>query len=233
MKKQIPLIVLEALQTYVDLKSEEFEVINPNEFLVKVIDNDPDSDFYFNIEDYKIDRGTQLLIDRKPFTKSSVKNERRWIDGKQLDVCFQQWVSLLNDYKKIRSFYDDPIIKSFTDNYYAEFEIIDDEENDTPLTPKQILLLDEHLEYIEQNIDKYETELNSKELVLIKTDVQKLRESITSKSKKWVLKNLSKIWAKLTKQGTKFLKDFISEAKRQAIKQGVKYLMGQGNDLLN
>jgi hypothetical protein len=233
MKKNIPLVVLETLEKFVQLKSEEFEVINPDKFLLKIIDKDNNSNFYFNIENYKVENGLKLLIDWKPVNKESIGNKRMWIESKELDAYFSNWIKILKAYETVNSFFDDPIIKAFTEEYYAEFEIIDEDADSKPLTSKQILLLDEHLEYIENNIEKYQTEHNEAEIQEIKSKVKDLRENLTSKSKAWVIKNLSNIWAKVTKQGTKFLKDFLSEAKKQAIIEGVKYLIGQGVNMIN
>jgi hypothetical protein len=233
MKKNIPLNVLETLEKFVRLQGDEFIVLEPKEFLVRVKDNDEESAFYFNIEDYKNDKGLKLLIDWSPINKESIGNRKMWIDAKQLDEYFNNWTNLLKRYITVNSFYDDPILKSFVDSYYAEFEIVDEKADVEPLKPNQILLLDEHLEYIEQNIEKYQNDSNEEIIQEIKQDVVNLRESLTKKSKAWVIKNLSTIWGKMTKQGTKFLKEFVSESKKQAIKEGVKYLIQQGADLIN
>jgi hypothetical protein len=232
MKKKIPLIVLETLEKYVELKGEQFEVVNPEKFLVKVVDKDKDSDFYFNIEDYKMENGLKLLIDWKPANKESISNNRSWCEGKQLDGFFSNWVNLLKRYETVNSFFDDPIIKSFAEEYYSEFEIIDEDADKKPFNTKQILLLDEHLESIEKSIDKFRTEKNANQLDSIKKDINELRDNLTIKSKKWIIKNISTIWAKITKQGTPFLKEFLSEAKKEIIKEGIKFMIEQGSTLL-
>jgi hypothetical protein len=233
MKKNIPLVVLETLEKFVQLKGEQFDVIHPEKFLVKIVDKDNDSDFYFHIESYKVENGLKLQIDWKPVNKESIGNKKMWIEGKELDAYFSNWIKLLKAYETVNSFFDDPIIKSFTEEYYAEFEIIDEDAESRPLTSKQILLLDDHLEYIENNIEKYQTEQNEAEIQEIKNSIQELRGKLTSKSKAWVIKNLANIWAKVTKQGTRLLKDFLSEAKKQVIREGVKYLIEQSGNFIN
>ncbi len=94
------------------------------------------------------------------------------------------------------------------------------------------MLIDQHLEFIEENLEKYETESNREQLQEIKNDIIVLRNNLTNQSKAWVIKHLSKTWGKLTKQGTKFLKDFLTEAKKQVIVEGVKFLLNHGTDLL-
>jgi len=228
MKKKLPLAVLETLEKFVQLKGEQFEVVNPDQFLVKIIDKDIKSDFYFNIETFKIENGLKLIIDYKPHSKLNLSNVRFEIDEKGLGAQFNNWISLLKGYETVNSFFDDPIIKSFAEEYFAEFEIIDKDADTKPFSTKQILLIDEHLDYIENNIDKFKTNQNEIQILGIKEEVKILRENLTTKPKVFIVKSLSLIWAKLTKQGTQFLKEFLTEAKKQAIREGVKYLFDVG-----
>jgi hypothetical protein len=234
-KKNLPLVVLKAFENFVDLKGELFLVVPPENNLLKIIDNDEKSEFYFIASQYEKQQGGayKLLIDYKPKSASVPQNNQVWIETKDLETYFKNWIGLLGEYNNIKSFFDDPILKSFAKEYYAEFEILDDEEADiNPLSVKQIMLLDEHLEYIEVNIEKYETLENKIQIQEIKNDVKLIRENLTIQSKKWIVKNVSITWAKLTKQGTKFLKDFLNEARKQIVVEGVKFIINHGNDLL-
>ncbi len=234
-KKNIPLVILKAFESFVDLKGELFLVVPPENHLLKIVDNDENSDFYFIASQYEKQQGGsyKLLIDLKPKSASVPSNHQIWIDTKDLETYFKNWLDLLKEYNSVKSFFDDPILKSFAKEYYAEFEILDDEEADiNPLSIRQIMLLDQHLEYIEENIEKYETDNNRNQIQEIKNDVKLIRENLTNQPKKWVVKHLSKTWAKLTKQGTKFLKDFLSEARKQVVVEGIKFILNHGTDLL-
>lgn len=232
MKKKIPLQILEILEPFVLSNSSLFESIDPKECLLKFKDKDAQSDFFFNVEQYKIGNELQLLIDRKPSSNLSIENKRDWIDSKHLEIFFARWVEILEKYSNVKTVFDDPIIEAFANEYYTEFEIIEDDAETKPFSTRQILLLDEHLENIETEIEKYQTEENKKEIQEIKDEVVKLRSNLTTKSKKWIIQNLSKTWAKITKQGPKFIKEFLSEGKKEAIKVGVKMLIEGGIDLL-
>jgi hypothetical protein len=234
MKKKIPLQVLETIEPYVNKKGSMFESIEPSNFLLKFIDKDIESDFYFNVESYKIDSAFQLLIDWKPFNKQSIENKRIWIHANQLENSFNDWLNLLKGYETVKTVFDDPILKAFEDEYYSEFEIVDDEEVDVkPFSPKQILQLDEYLETIQNRIDEFQTNENNAEIECIKSKIEELRNNITKQSRKWVVKQLSNLWAQITKQGPKLMKEFLSEEKKHMIKEGVKSLYNFGTDLLN
>ena len=225
-KKDLPLTILKSLEEFVTLKGEKFEVVNPDNHLLKVIDIDNDSSFSFVIEKYQKQNNVfQLLMSRNPRSEHDNGIYQAWIKIDQLKPQFQAWVNLLDQFQSVDSFFDDPIIDSFKEEYYAEFEIIDEDADKKPLNTKQILLLDSHLEFIEEKIDSYKNENNEETISEIKSDVIQLRGQLTSKSKKWVINRLSIIWAKLSKQGTKFIKDFVNQTKTEGIKQGAKALI--------
>jgi len=238
-KKDLPLIILKSLQPFVNLRGEKFETVDPKEFLLKVIDQEFDSKFHFIIEEYKkANTGKfQFLMSKSPINQNDHGIQRNWVDISQLQPQFDSWLKLLDEYDNTPSFFDDPILNSFQEEYFAEFEIIDDEAETKPLNTKQILLLDSHLEEVEKRLDKFITDKNRDDIQEIKDDISELKENLTNKSKKWVIKNLSRIWAKISKQGTKFIKEFLSESKKEAIKQGVKGLIElvkeNGPDLIN
>jgi hypothetical protein len=239
-KKDLPLTILQSLQPFVNLRGEKFETLDPKEHLLKVVDQDSDSNFHFTIEEYKKGSGEkfQFLMSRSPVSHNDNGIHRNWVDISNLQPQFNTWITLLDEYENTESFFDDPIINSFKEEYYAEFEIIDEDEAEIkPLNTKQILLLDNHLEDIDQRLDKFINDKNAGDIQEIKEDIVQLRDNLTKKPKKWVVKNLSKIWAKIAKQGTKFIKEFLSESKKEIIKQSVKGLLKlvqeNGPDLLN
>lgn len=225
MKKKLPLKVLKILEKFVTLQGNSFSIIEPDSFLLKVIDSDPNSDFYFNVEKYKSEKGLKLLISRKPVNDSTTDGDQVWIGIENLGEVFDKWLALLNEYERVKSFFDDPILNSFFEDYYSEFELLEDDVEIKPFSPKQILLLDEHLDYIESRIENHQTDANKERIQTIKKDIIELRDNLTTKPKAWVLKKFSMIFAKLTKEGTKFMKEFISEAKKEVIKQGIKAII--------
>ena len=233
MKKKIPLHVLETIEPFVNKKGVYFDAINPENFLLKFIDKDNSSDFYFNVETFKNDKGFELLVDWKPYNKQNITNKKSWIKEEQLKSFFSNWLTILEGYDKVKSVYDDPIIEAYAEEYYSEFEIIDEDADIYPFSTKQVLLLDKHLDNIRKRIEKYELAENNEEINKIKVEVDELRENLTKKSKKWVIKKLTRIWAEITKQSPKLMKELLSEAKKLAIKEGLKYLIDKSIETIN
>ena len=86
-------------------------------------------------------------------------------------------------------------------------------------------MLDKHLEFIENEIEKHITSKNSNEIILIQEGILDLRNNLTKKSKKWVVKRLSKIWGRIAKQGVPLIKEFLTEVRKEIIKHVVKHLL--------
>lgn len=239
-KKDLPLVILKALEPYVGLKGNKFEVIEPNEKLLIAIDKDIDSDFHFTIEKYQKNSSNntfQFLMKRSPKNNNDNGDYQTWVEISGLGAQFDAWIKLLEEYENVNSFFDDPITKSFRDEFYAEFEIIDDDAETNPLNTKQILLLDSYLDSVDNKLSNFITEKNGQDIQEIKEEIFLLRENLTKKSKKWVVSKLTNIWAKIAKQGTAFIKEFLNESKKELIKQGIKglvdYVKENGIDLLN
>lgn len=239
-KKDLPLVILKALEPYVGLKGNKFEVIEPKEKLLIAIDKDIDSNFHFTIEQYQKNNSNntfQFLMVRSPKNINDNGDHRTWVEISSLGAQFDTWIKLLEEYENTNSFFDDPITKSFRDEFYAEFEIIDDDAETNPLNTKQILLLDSYLDSVDNKLSNFITENNTHEIQEIKEEIFLLRENLTKKSKKWVVSKLSNIWAKIAKQGTEFIKEFLNDSKKEIIKQGIKglidYVKENGMDLLN
>lgn len=239
-KKDIPITILQALEGFVKLKGIKFEIVDPENHLLKAIDKDEDSTFHFTILEYKkVTTGStfQFLMDRSPRNQNDPSAFQGWIEVSNLQTQFNTWIELLDLYENIDSFFDDPIVDSFNEEFFAEFEIIDEDSEVKPLTIKQILLLDEYLETVEIRIEEFKNEVNSPQIEEIKSDIVQLKQNLTNKSKVWVIRKLSRIWAKMAKQGIQFIKEFLTESKKEVIKQGIKividYVKENGRDLLN
>ena len=239
-KKDLPLVILKALEPYVDLLGDKFKVVEPNENLLKVIDKDSDSNFHFTIQKYQRNANNntfQFEMIRSPKNSNDNGIYQTWVEISGLEAQFDIWIKLLDAYDSVNSFYDDPIIKSFEEEFYTEFEIIEEEAERNPLNTKQILLLDSYLESVDNKLTEFKTKDNSDDIESIKEEIILLRDNLTKKSKKWVVSKLANIWAKIAKQGTKFIKEFLSQTNKELVKEGVKgiieYVKENGPDLLN
>ena len=142
LKKKIPLSILEILEPSILKNSGRIKLINPDNFLMKFIDIDTTSNFYLNIEQSKVEGSVRLLIDRKPRNKDIVGNFQTWVEAKNLEQYFNDWVSFIEGYEKIMSIYDDPIEKKYQDEFYSEFEILEEDATYASFTLNQQIWID-------------------------------------------------------------------------------------------
>jgi hypothetical protein len=184
MKKKLPLTVLESLEKFVQLNGEQFEIHAHEKFMLSLSDNDKNSDFFFNIEECKNENGLKLLIGWKPINKDNIISKRMWIDCKDLEIYFNNWIIVLKGYEKVNSFFDDPILNSYAEDYYSEFIIVDEDLETIPFKPQQILMLDAHLETIEDNIEKYKTEVNNEQIEMT-LSWNEIKDRALNFSKEW------------------------------------------------
>jgi hypothetical protein len=233
MKKKVPLQILKALEPLLKENSSMFEIVHQDKYIIKIIDKDKNSDFYFIIESFIAHPNFTFVVNCKPASDFTIGISRNSVIADQIGKEFKKWLDILEGYEKVNSIFDDPIIESFASEYYSEFDIIDEDAGINPFNIKQILLLDNHLENIENNIEKHITVTNKIELEEIIKEIIELRENLTKKPKKWVIKKLSFIWAKISKQGPVLIKEFLSESNKLIIKESVKFIFDKGIDLLN
>jgi hypothetical protein len=215
-KKDVPLAVLRELEKFVAPKNEKIEVIKDSNFLFRAIDKDKNSDFYFNVEKYSIGSNDPvLLINYKPKSAKDNRVNKKSIELKELETRFTSWLNLLNAYDDVKSFFDDPIIKAYSDEYFSEFQLMDDDININPFNMQQVLCLEAHLEYIAKKIDKYKNEENKQQIEDIKSDIANLTNRLTIDTKNIVWRKVTIIWAKITKIGISAYKELIASFKKE------------------
>ncbi|HNP19406.1 MAG TPA: hypothetical protein PKL31_13295 [Fulvivirga sp.] len=217
-KRDIPLVVLEALENYSKRSSDLFQIVNNDDALLRFEDMSDNPKHFFQFKDFKNTNNNQLLtISFKPRNSTDPTAYSTSVEVSKIEPHFKNWISLLERYKKSK-FLDDPILRQYEAEFYQEFEIIDSDA-DTNSYPFQTQLwldkyIDNTLKKLDINYPKNLPEINS-----IKADLEDLRETQTELTKKKVLEKLSRIFAKARKFGLKLLKEIYLEAQKELIKQ--------------
>ena len=216
-KKDIPIRVLEILEPFVIKEGKCFQIDYNSNSLLKFIDRDNNSDFYFEINKFEKDLITLTI---KPFSKSTVNGSGVVIQSKDLGTYFTNWILILEQYEKVKSVYDDPILHSFEEEFFSDFEILEEDKN-KPLENDKILLLDEYLANLADGLGKHKTEENIKRIEEIQSNILLLQENLTNHSREEIAKKIVKIFAKIKKLGTKYLKEFITAGRKKLMDEGI------------
>lgn len=221
MKKKLPLNIIKGFQPK---ENENIYLVRPEKgegYIVNFKDKDPESDFFFKIISFEHDKN-KFHIQYKPQSSNTISPIENVFNIEELNKRFVAWTTLISEYNKTETIFDDPIIKGFADDYFNEIKIIDNDAEYKPFNAEKLLLLDEHLESIEKGIGKYQNSSNESVIKAIIAETKELRNELTKKSQNQILKKLVIIWAKISKQGIPLIKEFIKEGIKQAIRQGVK-----------
>ncbi|MDR6545678.1 hypothetical protein J2810_001726 [Chryseobacterium rhizosphaerae] len=233
-KKNLPLSVLKALEPFVGLQGKLFTIEHPGNSLLLVKDKDPNSKFYYSIERYQVrDEKVLYSIMFSPRNEKDVGAMSTTIGGDSLTTTFNSWVQSLENYSKVKSFFDDPILESYEEEFYTNFELVDEDAETRPFRTTQILQLDYLLEQVSTRLIEMTDDNNREEVESIITDITEVRESLPTRSQKWIAEHVSKIFAKIAKQGVSFIKEFWAEGKKEIIKNIVKGLVEAGTELIN
>jgi hypothetical protein len=200
-KKKLTIAILKSLESFVNLTGEKFKIIDPKENLLHVLDIDNTSDFHFKIEKYeKKQTGYfQFLMSKKPINEKDNGIKRNWIDIKNLESQFKDWLDLLDQYESIESFFDDPIIKSNAEKFFQKFDIIDENANKETFNLEQQLFLEEYLDNSRKKLEKLkkgETEEKIIEIEILETETEEIKSALTIESKKKIMVRLSKFWGR-------------------------------------
>jgi hypothetical protein len=219
-KKQIPLTVLELLEPYLVKGIDSIKLVQPDSGLLKFVDVDEKSEFFYFIKQAKYEsKQLLILLERKPRNKEIVANHETWIDSSTLENNFNEWVDLLNRYNNIKTIYDDPIEKKYQDEFFAEFEIIDEDADLNSFGLNQQIWIDNYLDKVILAIDKFDSNNEMSDLQELKINTQELKNDLTKLTKKVIIKRLSKIWARARKHGLEILKEIYIEFRNELIKQ--------------
>lgn len=227
-KKDIPISIHKILEPFIAKIGSTIIIQKEPDSLINIIDKDQDSDFYFKIISYSY---STYSIEKKPTSKHNNGVSKNLIVDDSIVDALSEWISIIEIYETTPTYLDDPILKSFEEEFYADFEILD-EDKDKPLENEKILLLDEYLENLVKGLEVHKTEENKNKIQEIQENIILLQENLTNNTRQEIAEKVSKIFAKIKKLGTKYLKEFITEGTKQLISKGVKFLIEHGPNII-
>lgn len=226
-KYDYPLYVLNSLQQF---KNGIRQKVRKTDGLVEIVDEDdltvviqifnPQSNFYFLTEEIKFGNN-KVYYPVKYVPKNSLGIEvyTQQLLLPDLFKHFDQWVKILRDYDNVKLVPDDRWKKEYEDQFFAEFEIIDDNADSEPFTSDQQIWIDTGLERIEQFlITSGEPEEVTKPIL---ERIQKLRKKLPTLSKKEVVRKISEIYAWMQRKAFPVMKKVKQELIKQLIKRAV------------
>jgi hypothetical protein len=224
-KKDLPLTLLHSLNRLnvqlTKLGDDNDDLIAKTFSLKKLIrfdDIDKTSDFKFELIKLELYQNAPLFsIDVSPSSSVSNASVVKRLNEKQVISEFQQWISWLKVFEKSHLTPEDEFLKKYQEEFYTEFEIIDEDANTSTFSTEQQIYIDKYLNFIEVKLLS-ESEENT-EIIEIIEDVKLLRSELGKSTKKKIVTKLSKIFAKIRKTSVKLLSEFYEAGKKELFKR--------------
>jgi hypothetical protein len=224
-KKDLPLKMVKDLKSLKDsIKEETLKVdyiVIQSETLTNLIvhDSDKDSTFAFELSNSGITSTGEsyFKVSYSPASPISIVKQSQELKKNQVLSYFEQWKSIIEEYNSTPLLEEDRIFSAYEEEFYSDFEILEDGSENDPFDLEKQILFDDYLKTIETKLIEYNS--NDQSFTFIIEEVQELRKSLTKETKKNSIRKLSKILAKIRKLGLEVLKEVWDQTKKELAKR--------------
>lgn len=209
MKKNVPLSVLKAIEPIINnIKPGELIAIRNPSKVFKVLDGEAGSDFYFELVSVTKQSANAVAVELiyKPASENITSEFKTTIGVEQVGAHFNKWYGLLEGYQKVKSVFDDPILKKYEEEFYAKFESADEDADTASFPLEQQWLLDETISKISSVIEE-KKEIDKGIVSNLLKEASAIQASITVSTKNENLKSFSAWLAKIQKTSLRLIKD--------------------------
>lgn len=218
-KKQIPLQVLNLIEPLLEQHKDLVAKAPTEEYLYKIIDKDPQSDFVFLVKTSIMRDGVlKCDINWKPGDVNNIELVGNVFDMENVKTFFVRWVGWIKAYNNLRSVYDDPILKAYEEEVFVTLSSNDPDADEKPFEYDRQLLIDEYLEKVIRSLEAFKKEAGDKapEVQSLIQEGTELKDSQTSYTKNGVLKAISRFMAKIRKTNLKVFRTIFGKAGEEA-----------------
>lgn len=226
-KKKYPIALLRSIATinkkFYNLCERNSDIVGleDNESILIIIRDKDEKNFYFTINNPRLDsnRNSYFDISYCPSNENSISGTQTTYYEKDISKIFNSWIKLIREYDNIELTVEEKFQKIYEEEFFSEFEIIDEDAEVAPFNNKQQLFLYKYLSHIESKLLEADPEdLYNKTLF---EDTSNLKNNLQNLTKKEVIQRISKLLAKIKKKGLKLLLDVFDVAKKEAIKKAL------------
>lgn len=226
-KKEIPLIIHQELNYLRKQYSKYFKLAGTSKPLIKFEDTDENSNFYFQINSF-IKNGNDFIYETscKPISENDLAGIARTLRFQDLETKLKNWINIIDRFDETPHYSQDPVIDSYTKEYFDEYKILDEDADFEPFDIQRQLLIDKYLENSIKFLENYQEKNQNINLSEPKDFAISLRENITQLTKNEVIKRLSKFWAICRKKGLPILKEIFFELAKELINEFGKKMLG-------
>lgn len=231
-KKDIPLNMLKAIEGIAQPNLDIIRFVKEENTYYCFMETDENSKNFFRIF---VD-GSRVIGNFNP--KNYAYRWKPTDEGNALDYNFQgnlqdvikqfeAWVKLIRDIHETPSVHDDNFTKHYSDFYFNEFKIVDEDANTSPFNPDQQDLIELYLDSLKKAIENSSEQVAETTKAELISDIKQIKSSLLTTTKTKVMKGITKVFGKLFKESKDFAKEIVAEARKNLIKKliglGIEY----------
>jgi hypothetical protein len=145
----------------------------------------------------------------------------------ELTNAMTNWLAILDSYANTPTFYDDPIQRSYQEEFVNYFSMESEQADEMPFDLPRQLLIDQYLQWVVGHLESQKetaTEEQVEQLDSIIDECESLKDEQTVLTQNQTVGRIAKIWAMARKYGMPLIKELLSELK----KGGMKALVEKG-----
>jgi hypothetical protein len=231
-KKDIPLDMLKAIEKTALANLDIIQKKDEDNTYYSFVETDLKSNNFFKVF---ID-GTKRLsgYDKKLFTyewkpvdSARASHSARQGSIQEVSAQFDKWVKLIREINETQSVHDDIYSKYYSDFYFNEFKIVDNDADTSPFNPIQQDLLELYFDSLSNAIESSTGQLGDIIKTELISEIKEIKLALNTSTKTKVMKGITKVFGKLYTTSKPFAKEVITEAKKRLIKKlfdlGIEY----------
>jgi hypothetical protein len=225
-KKEIPYSILQQMNEFKTTFPGVSKIVEAKDCLLRYEDSDDESDFFFQINSFAAkDGGYSYSITYKPTNEDLLVERTKNVNFPQATTLLENWGNVIKKFNETDFFIDDPITAFYTQEFYAEYKIIDEDADISPFEIKRQILIDLYLENSIKFLENYEAQ-NGVDLTESKNIALELKNELTDLTKNQVMLRLSRFWAVTRKKGLPILQKVFFELAKEILKEFGKKMLG-------
>ncbi len=223
-KKDYPLVLLKEVQKlYKEIRElasdndDIIEITKNEEFEITLQDRSENSNFSFKINNPRYERGkVEFIIEYNPRNGQILSPLKTSSPYQQVLNHLNIWIKLLREYDTIYLSPEEKILQNYEEEFYTEFEIIDEDAEIQSYDLKTQTIINNFLVLSIEVLKK-----NDNENILLIEEAESLKDDLTKLSKKATVKRLSRFFALIRQKSLPLLKEIFELGKKELFKRAL------------
>lgn len=228
MKGKVPLALLEELDPSKNAALRHVNAIDEQGTILTLQGKGHTSQFYFKVlssQNRKVNTGGTLpyyTIEYRPRTKGDTDLYQRILPLEDVLKALSKWLEIIEGYFNTKTILDDALLESYADQFYSQFEGIDDTTGQAGLSLEHQIKLNDYLTFVRGKVAALKEGRSAEDVAKleeIEADAEALQTNMTKENKGAIARRLSRLWAKAQRVGLDVIKEiFVSVASEIATK---------------